>query len=98
MSFDLRFSPDDVRVLADDRVFDGYFAVQRITLQHRCFAGGWSEPLTREVFERGNAVGVLPYEPASDSLILIEQFRSGSLGDADSPWMLELIAGIIDDG
>jgi ADP-ribose pyrophosphatase len=98
MSFDLRFSPDDVRVLADDRVFDGYFAVQRITLQHRCFAGGWSEPLTREVFERGNAVGVLPYEPASDSLILIEQFRSGSLGDADSPWMLELIAGIIDEG
>lgn len=98
MSFSLRFGPQDVRTLDSQRVFDGYFAVQRVTVQHRGFAGGWCEPVTREVFERGNAVGVLPYEPESDSLILIEQFRAGSLHDAQSPWMLELIAGIIDSG
>ncbi len=98
MSFSLRFGPDDVRTLDSERVFAGYFAVQRMTIQHRGFAGGWCEPVTREVFERGNAVGVLPYEPDTDSLILIEQFRAGSLRDEHSPWMLELIAGIIDSG
>ncbi len=98
MSFRLRFAAGDVRLLQTERVFDGYFAIDRITVQHRGFAGGWCDPVTREVFERGNAVGVLPYDPVDDSLILIEQFRVGSLRDADSPWMLELVAGIVEPG
>lgn len=98
MSFRLRFAAGDVRMLETERVFDGYFAIDRITVQHRGFAGGWCDPVTREVFERGNAVGVLPYDPVDDSLILIEQFRAGSLRDADSPWMLELVAGIVEPG
>lgn len=98
MSFRLRFGRDDVRTLSDTRVFDGYFRVQQLTIEHRTFTGGWSEPVTREVFERGDAVGVLPYDPVTDSLILIEQFRAGSLRDKDSPWMLELIAGVVEPG
>lgn len=98
MSFRLRFTSADVRILARERVFDGYFAVDRMAVEHRAFAGGWAAPVTREVFERGNAVGVLPYEPATDSLILVEQFRAGALRDSHSPWMLELIAGIVEDG
>ncbi len=98
MSFRLRFTAGDVRMLAQERVFDGYFAMDRVTVQHRGFAGGWCDPVTREVFERGNAVGVLPYEPESDSLILIEQFRAGCLHDPHSPWMLELVAGIVEPG
>jgi ADP-ribose pyrophosphatase len=98
VSFHLRFGANDVRILNDERVFDGYFGVQKLTLQHRCFSGNWSAPITREVFERGDAVGVLPYEPETDSLILIEQFRAGSLRDEQSPWMLELIAGIVEPG
>lgn len=98
VSFRLRFGRGDVRTLSDTRVFDGYFRVQQLTIQHRTFAGGWSEPVTREVFERGDAVGVLPYDPDTDSLILIEQFRAGSLRDKNSAWMLELIAGIVEPG
>lgn len=98
MSFRQRFGVGDVRVLDDERVFDGYFSVQKLTLEHRCFSGGWSTPVTREVFERGDAVGVLPYEPETDSLVLIEQFRPGSLRDEHSPWMLELIAGVVEPG
>lgn len=98
MGFRLRFGSADVRTLADERVFNGYFSIHRRTFQHRSFAGGWNEPVTREVFERGDAVGVLPYDPESDSLILIEQFRAGSLRDRESPWMLELVAGIIEEG
>lgn len=98
MSFQRRFRREDVRILSRERVFEGHFAVDRLLFQHRTFAGGWCEPVTREVFERGNAVAVLPYEPESDSLILIEQFRAGVYADLESPWMLELIAGVLEDG
>ena len=98
MAHELRYGADDVRLLGEQRVYDGFFRIRRLTLQHRLFAGGWSEPLVREVFERGDAVGVLPYEPETDSLVLIEQFRPGAMRGQDSPWMLELIAGVVEPG
>ena len=94
----LRFGAQDVRVLNEETAWSGYFSIRRLTLQHRCFAGGWSEPQVREVFDRGDAVGVLPYDPVSDSVVLIEQFRPGALRGDDSPWMLELIAGVVEPG
>lgn len=98
MSFYLRFGAADIRILDEQDAFSGHFRVARVTLEHRCFNGGWSAPLTREVFHRGDAVGVLPYEPETDSLILLEQFRPGALRGASSPWMLELVAGIVELG
>lgn len=98
MSFRQRFGAADVKLIASERVFDGYFSVDRLRARHRSFSGDWCEPVTREVFQRGNAVGVLPYDPDSDSLILIEQFRAGCVNRGHSPWMLELVAGIIEDG
>lgn len=98
MSVELRFGAQDVRVLDEQTVWSGHFSMRRLTLQHRRFAGGWSDPLVREVFERGDAVAVLPYDPATDSLVMIEQFRPGALRGDDSPWMLELIAGVVEVG
>ena len=54
--------------------------------------------MTREVFERGDAVAVLPWDLETDSLILVEQFRPGAIRQEDSPWMLELIAGVVEPG
>jgi ADP-ribose pyrophosphatase len=96
MSAGLKFGAQDVRVLESQVVWSGHYAMRKLTLQHRRFAGDWSDPLTREVFERGDAVGVLPYDPVTDSLVLIEQFRPGALRGDDSPWMLELIAGVVE--
>ncbi len=98
MAVELRFGAQDVRVLHNEVAYAGHFELRRLTLQHRCFAGGWSQPLVRELFERGDAVGVLPYDPASDSVVLIEQFRPGALRGDDSPWMLELVAGVVEPG
>ncbi len=98
MAFELRFGPDAVRVLEDETVYSGHFQMRRLTLEHRLFGGGWGRPLVRELFERGDAVGVLPYDPVADQLVLIEQFRPGALGDRHSPWMLELVAGIVERG
>ncbi len=95
---ELTFGAQDVRILHDEKVFSGHFSVRRLTLQHRCFGGGWSRPLVRELFERGDAVGVLPYDPVTDRVVLIEQFRPGAIRNDDSPWMLELVAGVVEAG
>ncbi len=98
MAHALRFGSEAVRVLKQETAFQGYFSIRRLTLQHRRFAGDWSEPLVREVFDRGDVVGVLPYDPDTDSLVLVEQFRPGAMRGDDSPWMLELVAGVIEPG
>lgn len=98
MGLELTFGAQDVRILNDETAFSGYFSVRRLTLQHRCFGGGWSQPMVREVFERGDAVGVLPYDPVTDTVVLIEQFRPGALRADESPWMLELVAGVVEAG
>lgn len=90
----------DWKILEHDTAYQGFFRIDRYRLQHTLFEGGWSETVTREVFERGHAVAVLPYDPVRDQVLLVEQFRIGALA-ADAPggpWLLELVAGIIEDG
>lgn len=90
----------DWKILDRETVYQGYFRIDRYRLRHTLFEGGWSETVTREVFERGHAAAVLPYDPARDQVLLVEQFRVGALAAdaAGGPWLLELIAGIIDPG
>lgn len=79
-------------------VFQGYFRVERHTVRHALFAGGMSGDITREVFERGHAVAVLPYDPVRDAVVLIEQFRAGAYAAGGPAWLVEIVAGIIEDG
>ena len=92
------FGPRDVEVLDRQRVFQGFFAIDKITLRHRLYEGGWSGAFVRELFIRGRAAGVLLYDPANDAVVLVEQFRVGVLSSDNSPWALELVAGIVDEG
>jgi ADP-ribose pyrophosphatase len=79
-------------------VFQGYFRMEKYALQHELYAGGSTETFHRELFERGSAVAVLPYDPVRDEVVLIEQFRVGAIGTQSRPWLKEIIAGIIEDG
>ncbi len=90
---------DDVDIQREETVFDGFFRLTRFTLRHRLFAGGWSKVFTRELFRRRDAVGVLLYDPQRDAVALVEQFRVGVFARPDhSPWLLEIVAGVVDDG
>jgi ADP-ribose pyrophosphatase len=93
-------SPPEPRVELLERriVFDGYFKIVQYRLRHELFQGGMGKELVREVFERGHAVAVLPYDPARDQVVLVEQFRIGALEVLSDPWLLEPVAGIIDEG
>lgn len=92
------YSGADVEIVDNKRVFDGFFAVDKLTLRHKRFDGSWSGPFTRELFERGEAVCVLLYDPQRDCVVLAEQFRPGALADERSPWLLELVAGMVEAG
>jgi len=86
------------RILEREVSCQGFFRIERFRLEHQLFAGGWGAPLTRELFERGHAAAILPYDPRLDEVVLVEQFRIGALQAPGGPWLLEIVAGIIDPG
>ncbi|WP_419571075.1 ADP-ribose diphosphatase [Rheinheimera sp.] len=92
------FSRADVEVVDRQTVFQGFFRIDQYKIRHALFNGGHSGVFQRELFERGHAVVVLPYNPQTDELVLIEQFRVGALNNPNGPWLLEAIAGMIEAG
>lgn len=87
-----------LEILGKETVYQGFFRLDRYRLRHSLFGGGESKVLVRELFERGHAVGVLPYDPVRDEVVLVEQFRVGALEEPDGPWLLEIVAGMIEPG
>lgn len=91
------FDERDVRLEQDEPLYDGFFRLHRLSLSHPKFEGGRVR-IQREILDRGDAVCVLLYDPARDAVVLVEQFRAGALGKTESPWLLELVAGIVEPG
>lgn len=87
----------DYRMKSSERVYQGFFAMDRHTVEHDRFDGG-SLTITRENMERGDAAAMLLYDPAADEVLLLEQFRIGPAVRNDNPWLVEIVAGIIDAG
>jgi ADP-ribose pyrophosphatase len=88
---------ENIEIIEKSLRYKGFFEIVSYRFRHRLFAGGWSGEVEREVFERGHAVGVLPYDPAADAVVLLEQFRIGALVAGFAPWQTEIVAGIIED-
>ncbi len=77
--------------------FQGYFRLARYRFRHSLYRGGVSGAFDREVFERGQAAAVLPYDPIRDEVVLIRQFRAGTFAAGRHPWCWEIVAGMIED-
>lgn len=89
------FGQKDFEIIQRDEIHQGFFHFVRYHLRQRLFKGGWSEAFTRELTHSRSAIAVLPYDPRLDRVILIEQFRPGAMKDSDSPWLLEIPAGML---
>ncbi|MFW8636588.1 NUDIX domain-containing protein [Cribrihabitans pelagius] len=89
----------DVIVHAHRRAYMNFFAMEEMDLQFRRFDGSMSPVISRSAAMVGHAAVVLPYDPARDEVLLVEQFRAPPffMGEA-SPWMWEPVAGLIDPG
>jgi ADP-ribose pyrophosphatase len=90
------FTLSDVEIISRECLYKGYFSADKLQLRHKLYEGGWSKPLSRELFLRGHAVGILLYDIARDAVCMVEQFRVGAIESEQSPWLLELVAGVID--
>lgn len=95
-----QFSQQDIEILHEETLYKGFFELKRIQFKHKLFAGGESGIVTRELLVKGAASAVIAYDPVKDAVILVEQVRIGAYQPQShqSPWLLELIAGMVEEG
>jgi nudix-type nucleoside diphosphatase, YffH/AdpP family len=90
------FNKKDVFNLTKRILYKGFFSLYEYRFQYRKFDGSVSDAVTREILDRGHAVVLLAYDDKRDEVVLIEQIRIAAIDTQDTPWMLELIAGMMD--
>lgn len=89
----------DFRIVATETLHDGFRPFQATTLTHERLDGeGELGPLRREYLATGEAVVVIPYDPARDAIVVIRQFRIAAALVLDLAAALELPAGLVDPG
>ena len=93
-----KFGRRDVDVLSRRTLHGGYIRVDELLLRHRLFGGGESGEIRRELIVRPRGVGILLYDPGRREAVLVRQFRVGMIDEERGPWMLELVAGMVDGG
>ncbi len=79
-------------------VWNGRFPLQRVAFRNRRFDGAMSAQRVWELWRRGAAAAVLPYDPVRDRVVIIEQFRLPALAAGLEPVMVELPAGLAESG
>ncbi|NIF34317.1 ADP-ribose diphosphatase [Enterobacter sp. Cy-643] len=92
------FAKKDVEIIARETLYRGFFSLDLYRFRHRLFNGEMSGEVRREIFERGHAAVLLPYDPVRDEVVLIEQIRIAAWDTSKTPWLLEMIAGMIEEG
>lgn len=94
----ITFFKKDVEIIARETLYRGFFSLDLYRFRHRLFNGGMSGEVTREIFERGHAAVLLPFDPVRDEVVLVEQIRIAAYDTSESPWLLEMVAGMIEAG
>ncbi len=91
--------PRRVEVIAQERILDDLFKMDRAVVRYEQLDGTMTGPQTRLVFERGDSVGVLPYDKAEQTVVLIRQFRYPVyVREPERAWLWEAIAGAQEQG
>lgn len=89
-------SHPDLRVVAHEVAFKRHLRLDVVRFHHRQFSGEWSGERVYDVVRRGAAVAILLYDPERDAVVLVEQFRLPPLLAGYSPWVVEVVAGLVD--
>ena len=87
------FAKNDVEIIARETLYSGFFSMDLYRFRHRLFNGEMSGEIRREIFERGHAAVLLPFDPVRDEVVLVEQIRIAAYDVSESPWLLEMVAG-----
>lgn len=95
-----QFSQQDIEIVKQEVVYQGFFTMKKVQFRHKLFNGGMSNVVTRELLEKGSASVVIAYDPKLDAVVMVEQVRIGAYDPQakGSPWLLEMIAGMVETG
>jgi nudix-type nucleoside diphosphatase (YffH/AdpP family) len=87
---------DRVRI-KDERVLShARYLLKSITFDYRRGNGEW-QTQTREVYGRGNAATLLPYNLAGRTVVLVRQFRLPAYINGHDDLLIEAAAGMLDE-
>ena len=86
------------KIINKKNIHNGFFKMNEITLKYRKYDGSWSNKIKRELFGGAQVSAVLPYDPLKKEIILIQQFRPGTISKNFDNYLNEIVAGIIDPG
>ena len=87
----------DYKIVKKDTLYQGFFKYEGFEVEHDTFKGG-SLSIERELLERGDAVAIILYDKQYDEVLLIEQFRIAPAVRDENAWMIEVVAGMLDEG
>ena len=93
----LRYNDSDATLVSKRTCYQGFFRLDEYKVSHKLFSGAQSPIIKREIFERGDAVVLIPYDPDKDAVVMIEQFRPGAMRFGGTPWLLEFVAGMFSE-
>lgn len=92
------FGSQDLEIIREERLYKGHFELKKMVFRHKLFSGEMSGEVVRELLIKGAASALIAYDPVRDTVVLVEQVRIGAYqaNSEHSPWLLELVAGMID--
>ncbi len=86
------------KIISKKNIFNGFFKMNEVEMKYRKFNGNWSPQIKRELFGGAQVAAVLPYDPKKQEIVLIRQFRPGTISKGFDNYLFEVPAGIIDKG
>ncbi|MGE3876540.1 MAG: NUDIX domain-containing protein, partial [Parvibaculaceae bacterium] len=84
-----------IAIAAAELVYSGWAKLTRYTLDIEKHGGGMLH-VVREVHDHGHGVGVLPYDGARGTVLLVRQFRLPPYLSGADGMMVEACAGLLD--
>ena len=86
------------KIINKKNLYSGFFSLNKYEFTHKKHNGEWTSTVEREIFSGAHVSTLLPYDPIKKEIILIQQFRAGVLSRYDESYLLEIVAGIVDEG
>ena len=86
------------KIINKINIHSGFYEMNEVILKYKKFDGSWSGEIRRELFGGAQVSAVLPYDPIKKELVLIRQFRPGTISKNVDNYLYEIPAGMIDPG
>jgi len=83
------------KIINKKNLYSGFFNLNKYQFIHQKHDGDWTNILEREIFSGAHVSTLLPYDPIKKEIILLQQFRAGTLSRYDNDYLYEIVAGII---